>query len=162
MEALSTVLTDSGRELSVGLIGKWRRTESAAAGMEARAIFDFDEIENRAILETLRRRRERRKRLWKTQTRPHVLSCALRGPQRVWCDSARQMPSAFLNARLVGQLVCSASAIALHEVCQCQEMALPSKPAFQNQSLTKSKTGGEHSEKFRRLRMPCERWFGVA
>jgi hypothetical protein len=64
-------------------------------------------------------------------------------------------------AHLVGQLVCSAGVIALHEVCRCQEMALPSKPAFQNRSLTKSKTGGEHSEKFRRLRMPSERSSGV-
>jgi hypothetical protein len=56
----------------------------------------------------------------------------------------------------------SASVIALHEVCPCQEMASPSKPAFQNQSLRKSKTGGEHGEKFRRLRMPCVRSFGVA
>jgi hypothetical protein len=39
---------------------------------------------------------------------------------------------------------------------------LPSKPAFQSQSWSKSKTGGERSEKFRRLRMPCVRWFGVA
>ena len=54
----------------------------------------------------------------------------------------------------------SASEVALHEVYQCQ--ALPSKPAFQSQSWSKSKTGGERSEKFRRLRMPCVRSFSVA
>jgi hypothetical protein len=60
-----------------------------------------DEIENPQDSETLAHRRSRREKQ-KAVENPHRPSCALMCSQRVSCDSARQMPSAFLIRILLG------------------------------------------------------------